>query len=295
MRMKSAYGQRSAVLIRLILAVALSTPAISIATAIEDEGSLDAYCRDVSRVPSIALKGDPRTWGLLYSTWGMSNLAEKSELSEGAEFGLMVTLHKGTYDPGSMISRGLPVGGSGFAVRLPASRGRCAILSYRVRFPDDFDFVRGGKLPGLAGGLSLHGQRIPRGKSGFAARLMWREHGAGEIYVYNADTPRTEGTFGTSAGRGSWHFTPGKWHSVRQIILLNGIGKTDGGMWMIFDGRQVYSSGPVRMVDDERAFIDGAIFEIFFGGNDSSWATPRTVTIDLDGFGLRVFQSAAER
>jgi hypothetical protein len=32
--------------------------------------------------------------------------------------------------------------------------------------------------------------------------------------------------------------------------------------------------------------IDGVFFSTFFGGNDTSWASPANQTIDFAGFGL---------
>lgn len=63
-------------------------------------------------------------------------------------------------------------------------------LSYSVYFSDGFDFVKGGKLPGLYGGASEDeakscsgGRQDNRGRC-FSARLMWRKDGMGEFYNY---------------------------------------------------------------------------------------------------------------
>ncbi len=51
-----------------------------------------------------------------------------------------------------------------------------ATFSYDIMFGDDFDFVRGGKLPGLGGGLSNgFGATIEDDKNVFSSRLMWRD------------------------------------------------------------------------------------------------------------------------
>ena len=47
-------------------------------------------------------------------------------------------------------------------------------LEYRLKFEDGFDFVRGGKLPGLAGGAGNSGGSRPNGTDGFSARMHWR-------------------------------------------------------------------------------------------------------------------------
>ena len=71
----------------------------------------------------------------------------------------------------------------------PALQGRCTggaqwrlelgddydelYLTYRVRFADEFNFVKGGKLPGLVGGEANTGGRVPTGRDGWSARMMW--------------------------------------------------------------------------------------------------------------------------
>ena len=47
-------------------------------------------------------------------------------------------------------------------------------LSYRVKFKNGFDFVRGGKLPGLAGGTAPTGSSPADGTNGWSGRMMWR-------------------------------------------------------------------------------------------------------------------------
>lgn len=53
------------------------------------------------------------------------------------------------------------------------------MVEYEVYFPSDFDFVKGGKLPGFHGGnLDCSGYSVvPNGKNCFSTRLMWRENG----------------------------------------------------------------------------------------------------------------------
>lgn len=49
-------------------------------------------------------------------------------------------------------------------------------FEYDIMFGNNFDFVRGGKLPGLGGGTSKgYGGTPEEYQNGFSARLMWRE------------------------------------------------------------------------------------------------------------------------
>ena len=76
-----------------------------------------------------------------------------------------------------------PEGGADFyATPLNLAGARNVTLEYSVFFPVHFDWVKGGKLPGLFGGHT--------GCSGgasasdcFSTRLMWRPQGVGELYL----------------------------------------------------------------------------------------------------------------
>jgi hypothetical protein len=57
------------------------------------------------------------------------------------------------------------------------------IISYEVAFDSGFDWVKGGKLPGLRGGPdpnNCSGGNQANGTNCFSSRLMWRTDGAGE-------------------------------------------------------------------------------------------------------------------
>jgi hypothetical protein len=64
---------------------------------------------------------------------------------------------------------------------------RTMMVSYELAFDSGFDWVKGGKLPGLRGGLNstgCSGGNQADGLSCFSTRLMWRTDGAGEgVYV----------------------------------------------------------------------------------------------------------------
>lgn len=114
-------------------------------------------------------------------------------------------------------------------------------FSYSVFFPNDFDFVKGGKLPGLYGGDQHGCSGGSSAETCFSARLMFRTGGMGELYLYaprekQVDALCTLGplsycnsVYGMSIGRGSWTFERGAWSNIRQDIWLNTPGKPDGG------------------------------------------------------------------
>ena len=87
------------------------------------------------------------------------------------------------YPEGSVNPKSRPQGGSQFyAAPLNLRHARSVTFAYSIFFPSDFDWVKGGKLPGLYGGRT--------GCSGgdaaddcFSTRMMWRRGGAGELYL----------------------------------------------------------------------------------------------------------------
>ena len=57
------------------------------------------------------------------------------------------------------------------------------LVSYELAFDTNFQFVKGGKLPGLRGGPSVNGcdgGKEHNGTDCFSTRLMWRKDAAGE-------------------------------------------------------------------------------------------------------------------
>jgi hypothetical protein len=194
------------------------------------------------------------------------------------------------YPAGSASRRaGGEDGGTQVYLRLPDGPVDTLALTYQVRFPDGFDFVKGGKLPGLFGGTVTSGRDIPDGTNGFSTRYMWRRDGAGEVYAYLP----TSQEHGTSLGRGCWTFPTGRWSTVRQVVRLNTPGAADGEVTVWQDGRQVLRQRGVQFRTVDSLRIDGLFFSTFFGGGDSSWASPVDQHADFAGFAVST-DTAAE-
>lgn len=93
-----------------------------------------------------------------------------------------VTDHVGgytvSYPKGSRNPQGKIVGG--FGAYHPCEFKEVA---YTVTFPDNFDWVKGGKLHGIYFGQGgSGGKKVSKGSG--SVRLMWRANGAAEVYVY---------------------------------------------------------------------------------------------------------------
>lgn len=180
----------------------------------------------------------------------------------------------------SVASSDTEHGGAQLYLALRAGPVDEAYLRYFVRFPDGFDFVKGGKLPGLYGGRVNNGRKIPDGTNGFSTRYMWRAKGAGEVYAYLP----TSVDHGTSLGRGSWDFPTGVWVEMQQHVRLNTPGRADGLVEVWLNGVQVFAQTGLTFRSTLSLRVDGLFFSTFFGGGDASWATPRDQYAEFAGF-----------
>lgn len=90
------------------------------------------------------------------------------------------------YPAGSVNPTTEPQGGADFyATPLDLADARNVSLAYSVFFPADFDWVLAGKLPGIYGGHKTCSGGDDA-LSCFSTRLMWREGGAGELYLVSS-------------------------------------------------------------------------------------------------------------
>ncbi|MEM7065853.1 MAG: polysaccharide lyase [Cyanobacteria bacterium P01_B01_bin.77] len=215
-------------------------------------------------------------------SWGFDNF-EWIPVSEGP-FAHILRVHYPASSASPSVSRktDAPLGGAQFYSDLFLSAQTQLRLSYYVRFAEGFDFVRGGKLPGLFGGAGASGGNIPDGTDGFSTRLMWRENGQGEVYAY---LPTSE-NYGTSIGRGNWQFQPGIWYKLDQEVKLNTPHLANGQIRMWVNDRLVLEQEDVSFRTADSLRIDGIFFSTFFGGGSSSWATPQDTYIDFANFSV---------
>jgi hypothetical protein len=79
--------------------------------------------------------------------YGSDNRQYVLDPAEGSNTVMRVEYPEGSYVPSKN-----PVGGTGFyAQPIDIKNASFVSLSYKVFFPVDFDFVKGGKLPGIYG------------------------------------------------------------------------------------------------------------------------------------------------
>ncbi|MDY7115670.1 hypothetical protein RAN53_04870 [Halomonas sp. SSL-5] len=211
--------------------------------------------------------------------WGVEDNVEllDADATGLGEPGLRVHYPEGTSAPGDTEK-----GGAGFyAAPTGLAGAERACLTYRVRFASGFDFVKGGKLPGLYGGDAPSGGDEVDGESGFSMRFMWREAGQGELYEYVASQDEE---FGASVGRGLWSFPTGEWVTIEQELVLNTPGEADGLARVWIDDVPVLEQSEIIYRTTEEVSIDGLMFSTFFGGSGKEWRTPSDQHADFAAF-----------
>ena len=189
-----------------------------------------------------------------------------------------VAFPAGSVSPSASREHGAPEGGMQVFLPLVGEPVDSAHLRYWVRFPEDFEFVKGGKLPGLYGGTEVSGGEEPDGTDGFSTRLMWRAEGEGEVYLYAPDES------GTSLGRGEWTWERGTWLCVEQRVVLNDPEQEDGSVTVWVDGTQTFAEEGMRYRTVADLRIEGIFFSTFYGGADPSWAPSADQHADFADF-----------
>ena len=155
-------------------------------------------------------------------------------------------------------------------------------LSYVVRFSPGFDWVKGGKLPGLGGGGNTTGGRPSDGFNGFSVRPMWRADGKAEAYVYHAGQKSRYGD--SFALPEAFRLPTDEDITVTLHVKLNQPDWADGQLELAFTTKA--SRHSLRREDPTwRKSADlkasTVLFETFHGGNDLSWAPRRACSAEF--------------
>lgn len=213
------------------------------------------------------------------------------------------------YPAGSYNFQNSPQGGFSFYALGPASvdltTAKEATFGYSVYFPSGFDYVKGGKLPGLYGGdsdseaVSCSGGR--RDDGCWSVRLMWRTSGKGEFYTYlppDFDENQAVCTvppqslcndvYGASVGRGSFSWTTGGRLTISQRVRLNDAGQSNGEIELFVAGKSVINVGGLVLSDTSSGRIRGMQMQTFFGGSDSTWASPKDQYVYFSDFSVAI-------
>ena len=180
-----------------------------------------------------------------------------------------------------------------------------ATLSYRVRFAPGFDFVRGGKLPGLAGGTAPTGSTQATGFNGWAGRLMWRTNfngvsgqpqqltSGGITYAkytdsgFAGDGRQEDRNFFFNPDGSQTEFVSDQWYQITQRIVMNTPGEFNGIQQVWVDGVLVINEQDIRYRLDDSFAIDQMYFSTFYGGNED-WRTSKDEEAFFDDFVITI-------
>jgi hypothetical protein len=186
---------------------------------------------------------------------------------------------------------GAPACGAQWRSVLPVARDTL-MSRYHVYFPNGFQWVKGGKLPGLCGSQCNTGGNVPTGTDGWSARIMWRQSAQLVMYLYYAGQGGTYGTdlvWRDSTGSPLMVAT-GRWHELTTRVMLNtpgtngGPGKADGRVQAWFDGRLAVDSVGFRFRDLDTMHVNRFYFSTFFGGSTADFEPPDDNRIFFDEF-----------
>ncbi|KAG0286059.1 hypothetical protein BGZ98_005249 [Dissophora globulifera] len=176
------------------------------------------------------------------------------------------------------------------------------MVSYDVAFPSGFNWVLGGKLPGIYGGKAYDGCSGGLQSTGtdcLTMRLMWRPNAIGEVYAYVPADPKsslcqTPGVlcndqYGKSIGRGQIYFSAGTWNHIDMVMELNEpAGKQHGLLQVYLNGNKVIDMNNMPYRTTGMVGFQGLMFSSFFGGSDPTYATPIDTSVYFKNMQLSV-------
>ena len=212
-------------------------------------------------------------------------------------------------DGGKLLRHTIPAGQLGAFIVSPQLIRPTdhAVLSYDVRFDENFDWRWGGKIPGLVGVAPGHSIYEPTSGNadrsvGFSTRLMWHGRGddgtrpfQGKLGPIRAGTDNDLVTYiyahNPSAGFNGygWHTSlgsalqRGQWHRITMEVKLNTVGAADGVFKVWVDDDLRFSATNWIYRDRSDVMIEAVLYDIHRGGGTTppSWVSSRETHIDI--------------
>lgn len=165
-----------------------------------------------------------------------------------------------------------------------------AVMEYRIKFEDGFDWTYGGKLPGLCAGNACPAgcTDISNQQKSFSTRVMWQKEGGMITYPYWPDNNNRCG------GTWRWHepnnssknltMKDDTWYTVRQELEVGTSNAYNGKIRMYLDNQLVYQDNSVRFVTDNKTKINAAYWTTYVGGSTDRFRPSRDQHIFFDDF-----------
>ena len=237
------------------------------------------------------------------SNWNISNPSDRITHNEKR---IKVNLPKNQYSArGGVNEKFIPQG------LRPSNRVE---LQYEIRVPDNFKWVKGGKI-GLGinindgcGGKDWGNDKNRQRNASY--RLMFRKSGQVVSYVYLAtdqgrykeddlecpllknqgnDFIEAIGKKVPGAGLDVFRYTknkvyliPGKWNDIKMGATLNsGPNKNDGSLYLEVNGTRLETGGICWTANPKDNLFSQLQMPMWMGGSNDSWASPTTQWIKL--------------
>ena len=205
-----------------------------------------------------------------------------------------------TYPNNSCAANLINKGGVGFYA-YPIGQTGTSVFSvneitfqYDIYFDPKFDWVKGGKLPGLYGGVkgASGGTHLDNGMS---ARIMWRRNGGGELYMYIPLAQDSSVTaiaiddfpYGLCLGRNQFYFVKGQWQTIKIYMKMNDIGVNNGIIELSYNNEVKISLTKINLRTMDIP-ISGIMFQSFFGGGDMTWKSKLDTYIKIRNMYLTI-------
>lgn len=156
---------------------------------------------------------------------------------------------------------------------------------YCLRFADDWNPKRGGKLPGFGGtyGRAGWGGRPVDGTDGWSARGLFEGQKGGRtpigFYCYHMDM---NGRYGSNWvwDRDRLGFLENnRWYSIEQYVKLNAPGKADGVLRGWIDGKLAFEKTDIRFRAVDTLKIEAVWVNVYLGG---TWTAEQDHHLYLD-------------
>lgn len=144
-------------------------------------------------------------------------------------------------------------------------------LNYDVKFCNDFQFTKGGKLHGLGPAEPVTGGNKV-GADNWSARVTFQGSGAPKTYVYHQDMERQ---YGDSVKATNFKFELGRYYAISLHVKVNEPASAANGFARIYvDGQKVADAENIRFRGNsgESTLISTVLFSTFHGGHSPEYA-----------------------
>ena len=156
-------------------------------------------------------------------------------------------------------------------------------FSYQITFGQNYDFSIGGKMPGLAGLNPSSACKTICEDEGFSLRSMFRENGRAIGYFYHQDKTKSCGDEIDYQHEGqNFSFKREKTYLIEQYVKMNDANQANGIVTIYVNGFKVLERTNMTFSENGKYAINYQYFQLWHGGNSSSWAVDRDSTAYFD-------------